>query len=57
MLLEDIIAQLAGELDATRTRLETTTLRHNDELRMIADDLRSLRRRIISLSHAEPARR
>jgi hypothetical protein len=57
MLLEDVINQLAIELDATRTRLETTTLRHNDELRMIADDLRSLRRRIVSLAHAEPLRR
>jgi hypothetical protein len=57
MLLENVLAQLTEELDATRTRLETTTLRHNDELRMIADDLRSLRRRIVSLAHAEPSRR
>jgi hypothetical protein len=57
MLLEDVISQLAAELDATRSRLETTTLRQNDELRLIADDLRSLRRLIVSLSHAEPGRR
>jgi hypothetical protein len=46
MHLDDKLAEMIIDLDAIRTRLETATLRHTDELRELAADLRSLRNRI-----------